>query len=304
MKNDSILILGTGALATLFAARLAAEGSDVIMLGSWPEGLRALKDKGIRVDGIDRVFQVRVTANPADCKDISLALVLVKSWQTQQAAQQLALCLADDGLALTLQNGLGNNTILAQNLGASRVAQGVTTLGAYLLAPGFVRPGGEGVVSLEIHPRLNSLEKILIRSGFDVNVVENVLSLVWGKLVVNSAINPLTAILQVRNGKLLENPYLRGLMRDLAVETAEVAKNIGVALPFSDPNLAVIEVAEKTAENLSSMLQDVLRCAPTEIDAINGAIIKIAQESNTNVPVNHTIYSLMKAIIVRGKIGI
>jgi 2-dehydropantoate 2-reductase len=132
--------------------------------------------------------------------------------------------------------------------------------------------------------------------------VENVESQVWGKLVISSAINPLTALLRVKNGELLERPSARALMGELAHETASVAKTLGVALPFPDSERAVEEVVQRTAENQSSMLQDVLRGAETEIDAINGAVLRLAEKGNLQVPVNRTVWSLVKAIPVRGKI--
>jgi 2-dehydropantoate 2-reductase len=303
MKNDSVLIVGTGALATLFAARLATAGISVTVLGTWPEGLAVLGEKGVRVDGNERAFHIQATDNPAECKGMHFALVLVKAWQTERAAHQLSTCLAEDGVALTLQNGLGNDTILAGTLGLPRVARGVTTLGATLIEPGLVCLGGEGPVSLESHPRLSPLEKMIHQAGFDVNMVENVQSLVWGKLVVSSAINPLTALLRVKNGQLLESPPARALMGELARETAAVAKTLGVALPFPGPERAAEEVAQRTAENQSSMLQDVLRGAPTEIDAINGAVVRLAEENNLQVPVNRTVWSLVRAIPVRDKIA-
>jgi len=304
MNSDSILILGTGALATLFAARLASADISVTMLGTWPEGLAALSKNGVRMDGYGRAFHVHATNNPAECKGMRFALVLVKAWQTERVAQQLTGCLAEDGVALTLQNGLGNDTVLAGALGMPRVARGVTTLGATLLAPGMVCLGGEGLVSLESHPCLSPLEEMIQRAGFVVNVVDNVQSLVWGKLVVSSAINPLTALLRIKNGELLERPSARALMGELARETAAAAKILGVVLPFPNPEQAAKEVALSTAENQSSMLQDILRGAPTEIDAINGAVVHLAEDKNLQIPVNRTVWSLVKAIPVRGNIKI
>lgn len=303
MTNNSILIVGTGALATLFAARLSATGIFVTMLGTWEEGLASLSKTGVRVDGDDHVFHVHATNNPLDCKGMRFALVLVKTWQTERAAHQLRTCLTKDGVALSLQNGLGNDTILARSLGLPRVALGVTTLGATLLAPGLVSLGGEGPVSLETLPQLYPLEELIHRAGFTVGMVDNVQSLIWGKLVISSVINPLTALLRVINGELLGSPSARNLMGSLADETAMVAKTLGVALPFPDPERAVVEVLQRTAENRSSMLQDVLRGAPTEIDAINGAVVRLAEENNLQVPVNRTVCSLVKAIPVRGKIA-
>jgi 2-dehydropantoate 2-reductase len=304
MYSDSILILGTGALATLFAARLAASDISITMLGTWTEGLAALSENGVRVDGNDQAYRVHATDNPADCKGMHFALVLVKAWQTERAAQQLTGCLAKDGVVLTLQNGLGNDTVLARILGLPHIVRGVTTLGATLLAPGLVCLGGEGPVSLESHPRLSPLKEMIQRAGFEVNVVDNVLSLVWGKLVVSSAINPLTALLRIKNGELLERPSARALMGELARETAAVAEKMGVTLPFPDIKQATEEVALRTAENQSSMLQDVLRGAPTEIDAINGAVVRLAEEKNLQAPVNQTIWLLVKAIPGRGNIKI
>ena len=302
MKSDSILILGTGALATLFAARFAKAGISVTMLGTWAEALAAINEKGIQVEGEGKKYRVHATADPADCKGMLFALVLVKAWQTEHAAYQLSECLSDDGIALTLQNGLGNDMELASSLGLARVSQGVTTIGATLNAPGEVCQGGVGPVSIAPQPRLVLPEKLLRRAGFEVNEVDNIESLIWGKLVVSSALNPLTALLRVKNGEILENTQAKALMGKLARETASVGKKMGVILPFTSPENAVEEVARRTSENVSSMLQDILRGAPTEIDAINGAVVRLADKNAVRVPINRTVWSLVKAIPVRGNI--
>jgi 2-dehydropantoate 2-reductase len=226
--------------------------------------------------------------------------VLVKSWQTRRAAQQLAECLAEDGLALTLQNGVGNREELARQLGENRVALGVTTAGATLLGPGRVRPAGEGVVSLGAHPRLAPLAGLLRSAGFVVENAPDANVLLWGKLVINAAINPLTALLGVLNGELLVRPSARLLMQSVALEAAAVAEVSGVHLPYPDPVAAAETVARRTAANRSSMLQDIQRRAPTEIDAICGAIVQAGDEVSVPVPVNRTVLHLVKALAVEG----
>ncbi|MBV6395342.1 MAG: 2-dehydropantoate 2-reductase [Anaerolineales bacterium] len=304
MNNQPLLILGTGALATLFAARLSAQGHDVTILGTWEAGLDALERDGARLidsNGRESVQRVRVIRDPKRVTGIRFAFVLLKAWQTERAARQLAECLAPDGLAVTLQNGLGNDDMLAQSLGRERVALGVTTTGATLLAPGLARAGGEGVVSLEAHPRMGDVESMLRSARFTVEVVADAKSLVWGKLVINAAINPLTALLRVSNGELLNRPSARELMRALAEETAAVASAQNIRLPFANPVEAAETVAHKTAENHSSMLQDVLRGAPTEIDAICGAVTRIGEEHGVATPVNRACWQLVRAVADGGE---
>jgi 2-dehydropantoate 2-reductase len=297
---SNILIVGTGALATLFAARLSQAGHSITMLGSWKAGLDALGQEGVRfvdANGDEHPFRVQVISDPRQCSRVKHALVLVKAWQTEHVAEQLKACLAPRGLAVTLQNGLGNREALEQSLGSSRVALGATTTGATLLGPGLVREGGEGVISLERNQALGPIEDALRTANFNVNIVEDAQSLIWGKLVINAAINPLSAILRVPNGRLLELPSAREMMAELAVETVQVSKAENIQLPFPDPVAAAEEVARRTSANHSSMLQDVLRGAPTEIDAICGAVVKIGQKHDIGTPTNWACWKLVKAIV-------
>ena len=269
------------------------------MLGTWQEGLSVLRSKGVRLvnaRGSEEKFQVLATNDPRECKGSKYAIILVKAWQTERAAHQLAECLAEDGLAITLQNGLGNYEILTQSLGVNRVALGTITVGATLLGPGLVKAAGDGNISIERNQALDPIEAALRLAKFNVQIVEDARSILWGKLVINAAINPLTALLRIPNGELLKRPSARHMMEALACEAAQVAKAEGIELPFTDPVAAAEDVARKTAVNRSSMLQDVLRNAPTEIDAICGAVVKTSQKHGINAPANWACWNLIKAI--------
>lgn len=296
---SEILIVGTGALATLFAARLARTGHIVSMLGTWRNGLQALQEGGARLleqDGSQSASPVNAQHDPARLRGARMAIVLVKAWQTERASQQLAECLAPDGLAITLQNGIGNKEILVRRLGEGRVAIGTSTTGATMLGPGLARAGGEGIISLEQHPHLGPLEQALKEAHFNVRMVEDAGSLVWGKLVINAAINPLTALLRVTNGELLRRPAARTLMGDLACEVAAVAGAEKIRLPFEDPVAAAEQVARETSGNHSSMFQDVRRGAPTEIDAICGAVTSRGAKHGVPTPVNSACWKLVQAL--------
>ncbi len=316
-NKEPILIVGTGALATLFAARLSSAGYTVTMLGSWKDGLEALGRDGARIDGSRRSYAVRVTSDPADCMGIRSVIVLVKSWQTKRAATQLASCLPLDSVVLTLQNGLGNDTILtnilcrksenARGLDETKrpcITRGITTLGAKMIEPGLVHLSGEGTVTVESKPCLTLLIKMLTDAGFGVEVLNDAEALVWGKLVISASINPLTAILRVRNGELLTNSFARTMMGELARETYSLADSFGIKLPFLNPEHTVEAVAKQTAENQSSMLQDILRGNPTEIDAINGAVVQLASAKGILVPANRMAWLLVKALSFNGNIEI
>lgn len=302
MNEPEILIVGTGAMACLFAARLSAAGILVKMLGTWTEGLSALSQHGVRVvdsNGEEQAYPVQAVSEPAVCQGCSHALVLVKAWQTEDAAQRLLQCLEPDGLVLTLQNGDGNFEKLSHVLGIGRVALGATTLGATLLGPGIVRPAGEGVITLGIHAQLKPIANLLGGAGFVVETVADVHSVLWGKMVINTAINPLTAILRVPNGALLTKPSARAVMASAATEAAAVAVAKGVQLPYPDAVTAVETIARRTAANYSSMLQDILREAPTEVDFITGAIVRSGEKLGVPALVNRTLWYLVKAISER-----
>jgi len=299
-KNpNSLLIVGTGAMACLFAARFSAASYRVTMLGTWKEGLQALKENGVVMvdsDGSERSFPVQVSDCAQACVGSRFALVLVKSWQTHRAARQLAECLSAQGLALTLQNGLGNRELLARFLGTQRVALGVTTTGATLLGPGRVRQGGEGVISLNGHPRVTPIARMLSKAGFTVETAPDATALLWGKLVINAAINPITALLGIPNGELLSREKARSLLQAAAREAAAVAIAQGIRLPYSDPVAAAESTAYRTASNRSSMLQDVQRGAPTEIDAICGAIVRAGEKTGVQTPINRDLFLRVKAL--------
>lgn len=286
-------------MACLFAARLASSGNKVTMSGSWEEGLAALRQYGVRIldlDGRDRSYRVEVMNSSENKGDFQQCFVLVKSWQTEQVAKQLGKCLSAKGIALTLQNGLGNDEILKAILTPDRVALGVTTVGARMLEPGYVQFTGNGKIFLDAHPQVSGLSRLLETAGFQVEVVDDPITLLWGKLLINAAINPITALLRVKNGDLLEQQVTRELLGEVAKEAACVALQLGIHLPYTDPILAVEEVARNTATNYSSMLQDVLRGTGTEIEAINGAIVRMGERNGVPTPINRVLWQLVKSL--------
>jgi 2-dehydropantoate 2-reductase len=298
MTHAPVLMLGSGAMACFFAARLAASGQRVRMLASWQPGLEALQSNGAcleEADGTRHCYPVEASRDPAQFQGASLALVLVKSWQTERAAQQLAQCLHPQGLALTLQNGLGNLETLAAALGKERVYAGANNFGVTQIQPGCVRLFGRGEIILPRHPHLTAVFDMFNQAGLQTHMQDDIDAILWGKLLINAAVNPLSALLGVPNGRLLESAYAHQLMQNLVTEAARVVAALGIHLPYPDPLARVEEVVRATAENRTSMLQDILRGSPTEIEAITGALIRFADAYGIDVPTNRTLYLLIKS---------
>lgn len=298
-----VAIIGGGALGSLLAARLAPV-AEVWLLTGWAEQAAAIRREGLLLeepDGSERRVPLAVLEAPGLlARAIDLAVIAVKSHDTARAARKARVALKAGGLALTLQNGLGNLAVIAEITGPGRAVQGVTSEGATLLGPGRVRHAGHGLTHLARQPGLASpLEPIAERfaaAGFETHLTDNPDSLIWGKLVVNCAINPLTALLRVPNGALLESPEARAIMAAAAREAAAVAAALGVALPYADPAGRAEWVAQTTAQNRSSMLQDVLRGAPTEIAVITGAVVAEGQRLGVATPMNALLAQLLRAM--------
>jgi len=298
-----IVILGSGAMGTLFAARLSAQ-NNVALVGSWNQQLGSIGESGLILSdasGEQATYSFPVQEYNQAKGTYHLALILVKGWQTKRAVNIARKLLAPDGVVLTLQNGLGHFETLVEIVGEYHAAMGVTSEGAMILKPGFTQHTGIGVTSLGATPiteeRLRKVTSLFREAGFATQLVEDLDGLVWGKLVVNSGINPLTALLQVRNGFLVENAVARNIMCLAAEETAAVAESQGIQLPYSSASDQVVDVARSTASNRSSMAQDIARSAPTEIDSINGAIVQIATKQRISVPVNEALLLMVKSQI-------
>jgi 2-dehydropantoate 2-reductase len=314
MSITSLAIVGVGALGCLFGSLLSSrvEGSSaaagctsatqVWLLGSRSEHLERVQRCGVTVvhlDGRQQRYYLAVTADMAQIPKADVVLILVKSHQTERAAHQAARIVKPTGTVISLQNGLGNLSVLAEVCGPRRVTAGVTLQGAYLLAPGEVRHAGSGPTYVGVIParerQLREVVGFLCASGLETVLVEDVDSLLWSKLAVNAAINPLTALLGIPNGQLLAQEKRRRLVAAAAHEVARVAEAQGIALPFADAAKQAFQVCRTTADNRSSMLQDIQRGVPTEIDAICGAVVRLGRQLGLATPVNAALYQLVKA---------
>ena len=298
-----LLIIGAGAMGGLFGALLAPHAA-VSLLTTNQEHAAVMGGHGLTLvdlDGATRRVPVRVLTDPQDYgRRADVVLVCTKTRATAQAAATVCDLLAADGLALTLQNGLGNLEQLVAAVGAQRAAAGVTSQAATLLAPGRVRHAGSGPTVLGIPPgreeAITAVAGLFTRAGLETRISDDVDSLLWSKLIVNVGINALTALLRVPNGVLAQTPECDLLMARAVAEAVAVARALSIGLDGERQLERVREVCLRTADNRASMLQDILRGRPTEIDAINGAVVARGQAAGVDTPVNLLLTQLVQAL--------
>lgn len=294
-----IAIIGSGALGSLFAARLSLV-AEVTMVGTWAAQLAAIEAGGLTLLAPEGPLRapLRVVRDPAKASPADVALILVKSYQTERAARFAATALAGEGFALTLQNGLGNREIVAATLGSERALSGTTSEGATVVRPGVVRHAGRGLTYVARpegdQEQVGALATLFEEAGFVTRLVADVERLLWDKLAINAAINPLTALLEVPNGFLIENDRARSVMEQAALEVAAVARALGITLADDESVRRARAVVLATAGNRSSMLQDVESGRPTELEAITGAVVSRAEGAGVAVPVNTALLRLLR----------
>jgi 2-dehydropantoate 2-reductase len=288
-------------MGCLFAARLKMADYDVTLLDYIQERAEQINNQGIMLEGVTGEYTVKVPTLSGDLPSPpDLVLICVKSYKTKEACQTIKPRLTPETVVVSLQNGVGNIEILEEIFGNERVLGGVTAEGATLLGIGKIRHAGQGETIIGPKGGPDSLvEKIIDafnRAGFKTRSVDNVSDLIWGKLIINVGINALTAITRLKNGRLSQLSGTRLIMEEAIKEAVAVVEAKHIKLPYPDPLGRVMEVCEATAGNMASMLQDVLKGRITEIDFINGAIVREGRSMGIPTPVNLTLTSLVQTI--------
>ena len=298
-----IAIVGPGAMGCLFAAFLTKSKEDVWLLDKSKENAAKLNETGISVDGLNGSWQVKVktTANISDIGKADLVLICVKSFNTKTACEQIKPLLNNNTKILTLQNGIGNIEIISEAAGEDRVIAGVTNEGATLIEPGKIRHAGKGetiigTIDGKTPVEMRAIREAFNKAGFETKMSRDIKSLLWSKLIINVGINALSAITRLPNGKLVQFEGTKRILRDAVTEATRIVKRKRIKLIFDDPLAKVEAVCESTSSNLSSMLQDVLRKKRTEVDFINGVIVRLGQELGIDVHTNKFLLDLVNTI--------
>ncbi len=292
----NIVIAGPGAIGCLFASLLRATGRTITLLDKDPDRARILERNGIRVEtsGDSRQTPIRATVDPRCISGADLVLICVKAHATSSLLERIAPRIPPAIPVVSLQNGIDPIETLAQFVGTTRSVCAVTAHGATLLNTGHLVHAGTGITrvapfSPEFPSAARVLTHLLKRSGLETVFVADRQRVLWSKLVINAGINPVTALAGVCNGVLLERQDLFQRARQAAQEGQQVAAAMGITLDFANTERELRQICTLTSGNISSMLQDLQRGKATEVDAINGAIVRAGQRLRVPVPVNREL---------------
>lgn len=298
-----IAIVGPGAMGCLLAAFASKAGQDVYLIDKNAERAKRIRHNGVKVEGIsgDFIIKINATTQPKEVGVCDLVVICVKSYDTEEAAKLVKDLIGEATQVLTLQNGIGNLQILNDVIGEDKVIGGVTSHGATVLEAGHVRHAGKGdtiigKTSGRVLGPIRDVAKMLSKAGFETKISKDIKGLIWSKLIINVGINALTAVTRLNNGRLIEYSGTKEVMRAAVQEAVRVAKRKRIKLAYDDPIQKVEGVAKATGGNISSMLQDVLNKKRTEIEFINGAIVRQGKALNMPTHVNEALTNLVKTI--------
>ncbi len=303
MKISKVGIIGPGSIGLLLASKIQKAGFAVILIDRKAERAANLNNKGILLDEETSMnFNIPVISGFDNIDGINLMIVCVKAYNTGDVALALQHS-SYEGPVLTLQNGFGNADTIGKIYKKGSIIAGTTSEGANLISEGHVKHAGRGKTSFGFALKRNMDDEILKdaaaifnNAGLDTEISNDVDGLIWGKVLVNAGINALTAIFNVPNGRLLEIEEARGIMKNLITEAWELLQIMDIKLPFDDPVKKTEDVCRLTASNLSSMNRDMSSGRRTEIDFINGAIVREGKRMGISCPYNETISGIILAL--------
>ena len=290
-----IAVMGAGAVGCYFGGLLARAGHDVVLIGR-PQHVEAVKRDGLRLEtqAFDEYVRLSASTEGDAVQGAQLVLFCVKSTDTESGAVAIKPHLAPDALVLSLQNGVENAGRLRALL-PQEVVAAVVYVGTEMAGPGHVKHHGRGELVIEPSKASDDAARAFIAVGIPTDISDNVRGALWAKLILNCAYNALSAITQLPYGRLVKGEGVTAVMRDVIDECLAVAKADGVTIP-GDVDAAVRKIVETMPDQYSSTAQDLARGKRTEIDHLNGLIVRRGEALGVATPANRLLHAIVKLI--------
>jgi len=298
----NIIIFGAGAIGSLLGAYLS-KNNNVLLIGRTSHILSIKKNELIIKGKINLKVKIKAEESADGLKfKPDLLILTVKSYDTETAILQIKKIIDENTTVLSLQNGLDNIDKIKQYISYEKIIAGVTTHGAFFSKPGVVMHTGKGTTILgELNgkktERIVDIVNCFNQSKIEAVFSKDIIKEIWYKAVINSSINPLTAIFECKNGYLLKNPVLENLLDKICKESSKIARANGVDISYKNALEKTKDVIRETSENYSSMLQSLKKDGRTEIESINGRLVEIGKKHNLETLLNETLIYSVESLI-------
>jgi len=300
-----ICFVGAGALGSTIGGTLAKAGSEVWLIDQYQAHVDAINATGLRMleGATETIARPKARTSAEGVGPADLIIVLVKSYHTRQAIEAASPIIGRETVVMSIQNGMGHEDILANVVGREKVLAGKTYVGGVLLSPGHVRVGvvGKETVIGELDGRVTDRVKRVAqefnKAGLLTEVSDNIMGTIWDKLFINVATGAVSGITRLTYGVLYAVPEVEQTAIAAVQEAMDVARAAGVTVSFRDAKKAWMKAAEGLPHEFkTSMLQSLENGSPTEIDFINGSVVRWGEKTGVPTPVNRTLVALMKGI--------
>ena len=297
----NIVIMGAGAIGSLFGAKLS-RNNNVILIGR-KSHVDAINKSGLKIQGKTNlnvsIEAFKSAKNAFVAPD--LLILAVKSYDTVGAMKSIVPMIGNNTFVMSLQNGLDNIEKIEKFVNRKKIMVCITTHGAIFSKPGFIKHTGIGKTVLGVFDEKNkqqivTISNIFNKSELKTTISNDIIKDIWIKAIVNSSINPLTALFNCKNGYILENPILEKILDKICEESSNIASSYGIDIDSSSMIRKTKEVIRDTYENHSSMLQSVLNCKKTEIDFINGKLVEIGKKQGNKTTMNEILTYSVKTL--------
>jgi len=304
-KNTDILVVGAGGMGALFGSILSENGLDVVLIDSNLEHIESVESKGLKIEGFggNRTIRIPATSDPSELESANLLLFQCKSHGTRDAARSIRHLLHENSVCISFQNGLGNEEVIAEEVGTEKVLGGLTAMAGLLLGPGRIRdfsrvPSYIGEMEGGPSERVATIAEKLTHSGLETHTSENIRHEIWKKLLGNISISAISGLTNLTSATVMRIPELKSLCLQAMEEAFEVAIASGISLD-RDAVLSGMELISQsggTGDNKSSLCVDLLNHRPTEVDSIYGKVMKFGEEKGIETPTLKILHSLVKGV--------
>jgi 2-dehydropantoate 2-reductase len=295
-RTLKVAVMGAGAVGCYFGGMLARAGHDVTLIAR-PQHVEAIQREGLRMQTrtFDEHVRLAASTDASAVQGADLVLFCVKSTDTEAAGAQLRPYLAPGALVLTLQNGVDNADRLRTVLPQQQVAAAVVYVATEMAGPGHVRHHGRGELVIEPSESSQAAAQALAAAGVPTEISDNVRGALWTKLIINCAYNAVSAIAQLPYGEAVQGDGVKDVMRDVVDECLAVAQAEGVQMP-GDTHAIVRKLVESMPTQYSSTAQDLARGKRTEIDHLNGLVVRRGAALGIATPANRVLWALVKLL--------